>query len=77
MDSVDPKSELVERSKKASKRSTKSVLMGVCIVSSSILEIPLRYNDSCQGTSPNWIWEYPNPNRYREGSHQTSYIDIV
>ena len=32
MDSRDPKSELVERSKKASKRSTKSVLMNVCVL---------------------------------------------
>ena len=32
MNSGDPKSELVERSKKASKRSTKLVLMNVCIV---------------------------------------------
>ena len=58
----DLKFELVERLKKVSKRSTKLVLMNMYIVSSSILEISLRYNNFCQGTSSNWIWEYPNCN---------------
>ena len=62
MNSGDPKFELVERLKKASKRSTKSVLMSVYIVSSSILKISLRYNNFYQGTSSNWIWEYLNSN---------------